>query len=250
MGKYKAIISDVDGTLTPIVPQAVPSEKATKKIKELSQKGMLFSLASGRPFFLLEYLTKHLSLTTPIISDNGAVIIDGNNGSVIWEKNLPNNEAQEIINMIPEETLTRLSCDSINLENPQDVPQNVKIRKVSIHDLTHELADLLIKQVEDKFKNLAVVKSASYKSEKFADVYFSHAEATKQHAVRKYSQILNISPKEIIGIGDGYNDFSLLIACGLRVAMGNAVSELKAIADYIAPPQNEDGIIDIIDRFT
>ena len=53
----------------------------------------------------------------------------------------------------------------------------------------------------------------------------------------------------MIGVGDGYNDFPLLMACGLKVAMGNAVPELKAIADYIAPTVADDGIVDVIKTF-
>ncbi len=54
---------------------------------------------------------------------------------------------------------------------------------------------------------------------------------------------------EIIGVGDSYNDFPLLMACGLKVAMGNAAPELKEIADYIAPTVEEDGVVDVIKRF-
>ena len=60
---------------------------------------------------------------------------------------------------------------------------------------------------------------------------------------------LGINTHEIIGVGDGYNDFPLLMACGLKVAMGNAVEDLKAIADYIAPSVEEDGVADVIDKF-
>jgi len=63
------------------------------------------------------------------------------------------------------------------------------------------------------------------------------------------AEILGIKTDEIIAVGDGYNDFPFLMACGLKVAMGNAVPELKAIADYIAPSVDEDGIVDVIERF-
>ena len=50
-------------------------------------------------------------------------------------------------------------------------------------------------------------------------------------------------------MGDGYNDFPLLMACGLKIAMGNAVPELKAIADFIAPSVEEDGVATVIEKF-
>lgn len=77
----------------------------------------------------------------------------------------------------------------------------------------------------------------------------SHTAATKQHAILKVAEILKIDTHEIIGVGDGYNDFPLLMACGLKIAMGNAVLELKEIADYIAPSVDEDGVAHIIEKF-
>ena len=60
---------------------------------------------------------------------------------------------------------------------------------------------------------------------------------------------VRIEQYEIIGVGDGYNDFPLLMACGLKVAMGNATEDLKEIADYIAPTVDEDGVADVIEKF-
>lgn len=53
----------------------------------------------------------------------------------------------------------------------------------------------------------------------------------------------------MIGVGDGYNDFPLLMSCGLKIAMGNAIEELKDIADYIAPSVDEDGLAKVIDKY-
>ena len=94
-----------------------------------------------------------------------------------------------------------------------------------------------------------IPKAIASKDKNLVDCYFSHAEATKQHAVLKYAELMGIKTEEIIGIGDGYNDFALLMACGLKVAMGNAVADVKAIADYIAPSVDDDGIADIIEKF-
>ena len=77
----------------------------------------------------------------------------------------------------------------------------------------------------------------------------THADATKQHGVMEVAQILGIEKEDIIGVGDGYNDFPLLMACGLKIAMGNAVPELKAIADFVAPSVDEDGVAVVIEKF-
>lgn len=45
-----------------------------------------------------------------------------------------------------------------------------------------------------------------------------------------------------MAFGDAHNDMEMLQTVGFSVAMGNAVPEIKAIADYVCPPINEDGI--------
>ena len=63
------------------------------------------------------------------------------------------------------------------------------------------------------------------------------------------ANLLKIKTTEIIGVGDGYNDFPMLLACGLKVAMDNANDDLKAIADYIAPSVDDDGVADVIEKY-
>jgi hydroxymethylpyrimidine pyrophosphatase-like HAD family hydrolase len=39
------------------------------------------------------------------------------------------------------------------------------------------------------------------------------------------------------------------MACGFKIAMGNANEELKQIADYVAPSVEEDGVAHIVEKF-
>lgn len=249
MSIYKAIISDIDGTLTPIIPNAVPSSKVTESIKKAVKNGLVFSLASGRPFFLVKYLIDHLGAVGPCIVDNGAVIADSKDGSVIWEALLPHDHANKIIELCKTFKLYRASCNTGGIDNPENIPHKAKVRKVSVHDITTNQAEELIAKVNLKLKDVTCVKAASYQGDHLVDVYFSDSKATKQHAVFELTKILGISHEEMIGVGDGYNDFSLLMACGLKVAMGNAVDELKAIADYVAPTVNDDGLANVIEKY-
>jgi hypothetical protein len=80
-------------------------------------------------------------------------------------------------------------------------------------------------------------------------INITDALASKLHGVVEVARMLHIKTEDIIGVGDGYVDFPLLMACGLKIAMGNAVPELKAIADFIAPTVDEDGVAVVIDKF-
>lgn len=246
---YKAIISDIDGTLTPIVPYSLPSKKVTNAIKEAVGKDLIFILASGRPFSLVKYLVDHLGETGPCIVDNGAAIVDSKDGSTIWEANLPNEEANQIINVVKKFKLYRASCNTGGIDNPTQIPNTSKVRKVSIHDISESEADNIIAKITSMYSNVTGIKAASYEGQHLVDVYFSNIKATKQYAVFELSKILDITEDEIIGVGDGYNDFPLLMACGLKVAMGNSVDDLRGIADYIAPSVDEDGLAEVIEKF-
>jgi len=58
---------------------------------------------------------------------------------------------------------------------------------------------------------------------------------------------MSLNMNEIVAIGDNMNDISLFEHAGYRVAMGNAVDELKSIADFVTDSVEEQGIIKVID---
>lgn len=248
--KYKAIISDIDGTLGPVSLMPLPSEKVKKTIQQTINSGFIFTLATGKPFSLVEYLIDNLQLSAPIIVDNGAALYNPTNKKQIVEYIIESKEAQEILNYIQMVTKEyRVSCSDENFKNITQLRNDQKVRKFILLDLSPLEADSLIKTLELRFKNLHIVKTSSDLGKQYNAVYISSAQATKQHAVVALAQLMGISTQEIIGIGDHYNDFPLLMACGFKIAMGNAVPELKAIADYIAPPLEEDGLAHVLEKF-
>ena len=88
-----------------------------------------------------------------------------------------------------------------------------------------------------------------YEPGKTWGVDITHKRGTKATAVHRYARLLGITPAEIIGIGDGPNDVEFLQECGLRIAMGNAHPDLKAIAHWIAPDVTEHGILAALERY-
>ncbi len=73
--------------------------------------------------------------------------------------------------------------------------------------------------------------------------------ASKGNALEALIQFLEIDYQEVMAIGDGVNDVSLISAAGLGVAMDNAPEELKAAADYITLDVDNSGVAAAINRF-
>src|SRR3989304_1031705 len=241
---YKAFISDIDGTLIPNKPHEVPSEKVIETIKKAS-KIIHVGVATSRPFYHAVRIIDILDLSAPCIVGGGSQIVDPKTEKIIWEKRLSLKQVNDL--------LVLLTSNGHNLEIIDDKDNVLSQKKIDYAPLQvwspglePTKADEII-NLTSKIPTIAINKVPSYINGKIALV-FTHIYATKQYAIFEVSKLLGIKTKEIIGIGDGYNDFPLLMACGLKVAMGNAVDDLKEIADYIAPPVEKDGVADVLSR--
>ena len=60
---------------------------------------------------------------------------------------------------------------------------------------------------------------------------------------------IGVAREEVIAIGDGYNDLSMIRFAGLGIAMGNAQEPVKKAADYITLSNEEDGVAEAINKF-
>lgn len=72
---------------------------------------------------------------------------------------------------------------------------------------------------------------------------------SKGKALEKLAANLSVPLREVIAVGDGINDISLLTTAGLAIAMGNAMDEVKAIADYVTLDVDHSGLASALDRF-
>jgi Cof subfamily protein (haloacid dehalogenase superfamily) len=74
-------------------------------------------------------------------------------------------------------------------------------------------------------------------------------DVSKGKALRSLASFLGIDLAEVMAIGDGINDISLLDTAGLAVAMGNARDELKKRADYVTLDVDHHGVAAAVGKF-
>ena len=90
-------------------------------------------------------------------------------------------------------------------------------------------------------------KTPAYPKVDFINVLAPHV--SKGVALEVLASFLGIPLIEVIAVGDGVNDFSLLSKAGLAVAMGNSPDELKAMADYVTLDVDHSGVAAVINKF-
>ncbi len=247
---YKALMLDVDGTTIINDPDALPTERVKECVLKAHDK-IKIGLATSRPFWHAEKIINVLKINAPCILIGGAQIYEPLSKKIVWEKLIDTKDVKLILKI----------AENLNIEVRDDgTGRHLRNEKIHLknylkkgppqfwtHGLEPKLAEEFIKRLS-AISTIAVVKAPSWKKG-MTDVIISHALATKQHGIIEVSKLLNISTKDMIGVGDGYNDFPLLMACGLKVAMGNADDELKKIADFVAPTVDEDGVAAVIEKF-
>ncbi len=244
--KYKALILDVDGTLILNQEDGVPSDKVKEAIIK-ANKFLHVGVATSRSYPLISHIAKALRLSGPSIVSAGSRIIDMDSQKILWEQPIDSKIASNIC-----KTLQKHKLYFFIHENEESV--KFSKRYTPKKPLTFYVPSVNPQEVDDLIKEIhAIPKISAHKLPSWQKGQFTlsitHAYATKQHAILELANLLNIKTHEIIGVGEGGNDFPLLMACGLKVAMGNAVDDLKAIADYIAPSVEEDGVADVINKF-
>lgn len=245
--KYRALIVDLDGTVVPQGSEDPPSERVTKAIADAKDK-IHVCVATGRPLFAAKHIVDHLQLSGPCIFNNGVQMYDPQKNEIVKEFPLPPSAMPQVLQIFKRHKQEILFFDGTSdvEHNVQDLPETVF--SVYLSKAPEKLVDIIISELHT-ILHIETHKMISWKDKKFFSIEVTSNQATKLHGILEIMKILKLKKEEIIGVGDSYNDFPLLMASGLKIAMGNAVPELKAIADFIAPSVEEDGVATIIEKF-
>ena len=76
-----------------------------------------------------------------------------------------------------------------------------------------------------------------------------NALVSKAKAMEKLGEIYGIDREEMIAVGDGENDLSMIEYAGLGIAMANASEKVKSKADYITASNEDEGVAKVLYKF-
>ena len=281
--KYKAILLDIDGTIVKD-PRDFPSPKVCEAIVKAQKRGIVVSLVTGRTREAFAYVNERLGIAVPVVLEGGARLYHPQEKRDLWSLPIPEGEVRGItkdlrsmdapFTLYLEHTSYRSPAhaalrEKMKREQPSlyvEAPWRKGKPEVAITDAALAAADLsmvthlFISAKPDEvaeFRHLLKrypsidfsVNKLIWGTKGRVGFFVTHGEATKQHGVLEWGKAMGIHPHDMVAVGDEEIDYPLLMACGYKVAMGNAVQSLKDIADYIAPSVEEDGVVEVIERF-
>lgn len=98
-------------------------------------------------------------------------------------------------------------------------------------------------------KEIQALEGLAITSSSATNIEINDLQAQKGPALIAYGKTKNIPAQEIAAIGDNLNDASMIKAAGTGVAMANAVSEIKQMAQIITKTNDENGVAHVLRKF-
>lgn len=247
--KYKLLVCDVDGTLIPNTQHGMPSEKVINAIKKANKK-INVSIATARSHSQIMHIINPLQLSTPCIITGGAQIINPQTKEILLEKTILSSDIKEITKIGNSLNIRFTIADAAYEEEIIYSKEYKPKRPLDMYSQPIEIKKA--QEFIEKISHISTIeahKALGWEEKEKVHIVLTNPEASKQYGVLELSKILGITKEEIIGVGEGYNDFSFLMSCGTKIAMGNAIDAIKQIADYVVPSVEEDGIAFLVEKF-
>lgn len=257
---YRAIALDLDGTLTNNAKEITPLTK--NALLNAQRCGAHIILASGRPTYGIAPLADELQLDKNngyVLSYNGGNIVDWKTKEKIYAKCLPTNIIPVLYDYTKRHSYAILGYvgKEIITETPFDkyIAEESRINKMKIRGVDHLLNELepaptkllmtgdptKTAKAEEELQNIVGDRMEVYRSAPFFIELVPKGIDKAQSLIRLLTH-LNLTPKDMIAFGDGYNDLSMLKLAGMGIAMANAVPEVRAEANYVTASNEEDGV--------
>ena len=259
--KYKLLVLDVDGTL--LNDEREISKRTLAALLKVQQMGVRIVLASGRPTYGLMPLAKTLELGNYggfVLSYNGCQIIKAQNGEILFERRinpemLPYLEKKARKNGFAiftyhDDTLITDSPDNEYIKN-EALLNNLKIIREDEFSTAIDFAPCKCMLVSDKEK--ALIGLEQHWEKRLAgtldafrsEPYFLEVVpcgVNKANTLGALLEHLGVRREEVIAVGDGVCDVTMLQLAGMGVAMGHSQDSVKVCADYVTASNEEDGV--------
>ena len=259
--KYKLLVLDVDGTL--LNDEREISKRTLAALLKVQQMGVRIVLASGRPTYGLMPLAKSLELGNYggfVLSYNGCQIIKAQNGEILFERRinpemLPYLEKKARKNGFAiftyhNDTLITDSPDNEYIKN-EALLNNLKIIKEDEFSTAIDFAPCKCMLVSDKEE--ALIELEQHWEKRLAgtldafrsEPYFLEVVpcgVNKANTLGALLEHLGVTREEVIAVGDGVCDVTMLQLAGMGVAMGHSQDSVKVCADYVTASNEEDGV--------
>lgn len=251
---FDIIVLDLDGTL--LRSNKTISEKTIEILKQHESSGKKIVIATARPPRVVEKILPPPLAKSIRIVYNGAEIYQGN--TKIHSKYISRDSVKKIIDL----SSNSFKNSKISLEINNELYSNYNVEeyfgKIQYKQVDFSCfnlkpaAKVLIDLTEitdwEQFRGKLPEQCTMVVTDNNTLGQIMDKDVSKLNAIKYILKDSNIGLDKVVAFGDDFNDIEIIKECGVGVAMGNAVQELKDISDYVTKTNDEDGIAFFLDN--
>jgi Cof subfamily protein (haloacid dehalogenase superfamily) len=260
---YRLVVADLDGTvrsrrlgITPGVRAAVMAARA---------RGARVCVATGRMWASAAPWIETLGADSPAILYNGSRVFDFHAGRILHERRLASESARQALALVrrdPDLQAHLFLDDRVYVERCHPLTDayaaddGLTCEVVSAFEplLTGDPHKILVvgpsprvEALQEAVRDAGLTVHAVQSEPTYLE--FLPPGISKGSALRAMLEALGVETREVIAIGDSWNDLEMIEAAGLGVAMGDAPEGVRARADYVCASADEDGVREVLERF-
>lgn len=264
------LVLDIDGTIAGKSNDI--REPVKRTIAAAQAKGIQVAIATGRMYRSALRFHQTLNSSLPLICYQGAYIKDPATEQILKHLPVAKETALQLLDHFEEPELRALLSvhfyinDRLHVREithaTQLYSERSGIEPIAVGDLRSTLhteptkilalcesptvIDHLLSNLRQRYTPAELYLTTSVAT--FFEA--THPAANKGAAVRYLAEeLLGLQAKNVMVIGDNFNDFEMIGYAGLGVAMGDAPDAVQAVANWVAPSVEEDGVAAAIEEF-
>lgn len=281
MEPIRIVALDLDGTL--LDSEKRLSEVNRDALARAAEKGVEIVPTTGRFFGMMPPAVRDLPFVRYAITINGAQVYDRKTDTAIVRDEIPLDMALGVMEVLDRydviydcyrqnwgwmtAALQEKAADYATNEHylrmvrefRKPVPElkahlretaaNGDVQKIMLFAANRERSAAI-----DRLRGLSDEIAARFPEIKVTASTWNNLElnirtAHKGNALRRFAEHLGLTLENCMAFGDGMNDFTMVEAAGLGIAMANAEPEVKRVAKDMVPSNDEDGVARGIEKW-
>ncbi|MBO4549225.1 MAG: HAD family phosphatase [Bacteroidaceae bacterium] len=264
--KVRFLASDLDGTLLTTEKTITPYTQEV--LIEEQKRGITIILASGRPLYSILPYAEQLELQRFggfIISFNGSLVWDCAEGKAIKKQAIPLSLIPELVAAIGSEfRIHGYKGNNIVVQGKPDehslyISRANKMPLIETNDFAETITEPqhkcivtgaprklwhLEKRLQKQFEaDFSICRSESFLLE------IMPKGIDKADALRELLERVGGETKELLCLGDGYNDLNMMRLAGVSCATQNAKKQVKQAATFVTKSNDRDGVALAVEKY-
>lgn len=267
---------DIDGTLTG--PDGAIGERTRRAVHAAGEHGWIVTIATGRSWAGAKPVAGQLELRIPIVTYNGALVLDSVSGKILHCLPLAPELVGEIVSALVELGLQPVVIEDLRngervftgpeeydgphtqrwLKHMREI-NKLPVERLSYADLARVGHAVRVQVLDDEDHLRGVAELGVGREKEFRIlgspdmpgeaelIQFLHPSSTKADALTHLAGRFDLTLADVVAVGDGYNDIEMLTEAGFGVAMGNATEPVQAVAEIIIGHHLDEGLAAFIE---